>query len=124
MIDPDREIQEMAKAEANDCLDRIERSLLALESGAADPDTLDAAFRDAHSIKGTAGMVGWQEISSIAHAMEDRLADCRDTGEFPPELADPLLSATDALRRAVAGEPVAVAAVIPKSLARSATGTT
>ncbi|MDQ6750442.1 MAG: response regulator [Actinomycetota bacterium] len=102
-MEPAGEIIEMAREEAGDSLDRIEHNLLALEKGSAPSDAVDAMFRDAHSIKGTAGMVGWEEASSIAHDMEDRLSACRETGEFPLELTDPLLRATDALRRAIAG---------------------
>jgi two-component system, chemotaxis family, sensor kinase CheA len=103
----DPEILDMARAEAGESMDRIERNLLALEDGSTDQrEAIDALFRDAHSIKGTAGMVGWEDASSIAHAMEDRLEECRESGEFPVELASPLLRATDALRRAVAGDAV------------------
>ncbi|MDQ3631440.1 MAG: response regulator [Actinomycetota bacterium] len=98
------DILEMAREEATDCLERLERNLLALEGGSAGPDAIDAMFRDAHSIKGTASMVGWKEVSSIADAMESRLEECRSQGAFPPELVDPLLRATDALRRAIAGD--------------------
>src|SRR4051794_114383 len=103
-MQPDPEVLALAREEAAECLDRIEANLLALESGDATPDALDAVFRDAHSVKGSAGMVGWHEASSIAHAIEDRLAEAREQGAFPHELADPLLRAVDSLRRAVAGE--------------------
>jgi two-component system chemotaxis sensor kinase CheA len=95
---------ELARGETNDCLERIERNLLALESGSAAPDALEEMFRDAHSIKGTAGMVGWSAAASIAHGVEDRLAQCRDQGEFQPELAEPLLASVDSLRKAINGE--------------------
>lgn len=98
------DILEMAREEATDCLERLERNLLALESGSAEPDAIDAMFRDAHSIKGTASMVGWKEASSIADAMESRLEECRSQGAFRVELVDPLLRGTDALRRAVSGD--------------------
>jgi two-component system chemotaxis sensor kinase CheA len=57
-------------------------------------------------------MVGWKEASTIAHAMEDRLSECRDQGAFPSELADPMLRAMDALRRTIAGETGQAASVI------------
>lgn len=104
MNDFDPEVLELAREEANECLDRIEQNLLALETGSAGSEVLEVLFRDAHSVKGGAGMVGWQEAASIAHAMEDRLSDARDRGALPASLADPLLQATDALRRTVAGE--------------------
>jgi two-component system chemotaxis sensor kinase CheA len=109
-IDP--EILTLAREEASDSLERIEGNLLAIESGSAEPDAIDSMFRDAHSIKGTAGMVGWSEASSIAHVMEDRLESCRTAGAFPPRLVEPLLRATDVLRRAVGGDVAGVAGAI------------
>jgi two-component system chemotaxis sensor kinase CheA len=119
-MQPDPEVLALAREEAAECLDRIEANLLALESGDGPPDSLDAVFRDAHSVKGSAGMVGWHEASSIAHAMEDRLAEAREQGSFPHELADPLLRAVDSLRRAVAGETGVAPGVIAELDAESA----
>ncbi len=98
-IDP--ETLEIAREEANDCLARIESNLLALEAGGRDPELVDLLFRDTHSVKGAASMVGWREVASIAHGMEDRLEDARDRGELPADDVEPLLRATDELRRAV-----------------------
>jgi two-component system chemotaxis sensor kinase CheA len=108
----DPEILAVARAEASDCLDRIERNLLELEGGSAPDDAIDAIFRDAHSIKGTAGMVGLDEAAAIAHAMEDRLEASRAQGTFSLRFVDPLLEATDALRRAVGGETVGARSVV------------
>ena len=101
---PSSDILEMAREETTDCLVRLEENLLALERGSAEPDAIDAMFRDAHSIKGTASMVGWREVSSIADAMESRLEECRSQGTFRAELVDPLLRGTDALRQAISGD--------------------
>ncbi|HWW67004.1 MAG TPA: ATP-binding protein, partial [Solirubrobacterales bacterium] len=101
MSELDPETIEIAREEANDCLERIERNLLALEGGGEDPDLIDALFRDAHSVKGAAGMVGWRRVAAIAHGMEDRLETARERGSLPAEAIDPLLQETDELRRAV-----------------------
>ena len=98
-IDP--ETLEIAREEANDCLARIESNLLALEASGRDPELVDSLFRDTHSVKGAASMVGWPEVASIAHGMEDRLEDARDRGELPADDVEPLLRATDELRQAV-----------------------
>jgi two-component system chemotaxis sensor kinase CheA len=101
MTEIDAETLEIAREEAVDCLERIEASLLALEGNGHDAELIDALFRDAHSVKGAAGMVGWLEVSSIAHRMEDQLEQARERGEVPKEQVDPLLRATDELRGAV-----------------------
>jgi two-component system chemotaxis sensor kinase CheA len=101
--DDDAEFLELFRDEANERLDNMVDMLLALESGRAAPGALDALFRDAHTIKGGAGMLGLEDVRALAHAVEDVLESARTAGELPPRLADPLLRAADALRRQVAG---------------------
>jgi two-component system, chemotaxis family, sensor kinase CheA len=98
---------EIFRDEADERLDRIVDTLLALEAGRAPTDAVDSLFRDAHTIKGAAGMLGLEQVQELARAVEDVLEDLRGAGEFPRELTDPLLRAADALRRHVrgAGEP-------------------
>lgn len=43
------------------------------EQGAWDPDLLNAIFRDAHSLKGLAGMFGFAVVSDVAHHTENLL---------------------------------------------------
>jgi two-component system chemotaxis sensor kinase CheA len=112
----DEEIHELVRQEAGDCLQRMESNLLALESGEGGSDQVDAILRDAHSIKGSAAMIGWQESATLANAIEDRMERARETGLVPPEVIDPLLRAVDALRRAVNGEK-GVAAPLVEELA-------
>jgi len=56
-------------------LDQIEIDLLELEKTMDNPqqDVIDSIFRGIHSIKGGAGIVRLNEISSFSHAMEDML---------------------------------------------------
>jgi two-component system chemotaxis sensor kinase CheA len=102
--DVEPEFLELFRDEANERLDNMVDTLLGLEAGAAAPEALDALFRDAHTIKGGAGMLGLDDVRTLAHAIEDVLDTAREAGEFPLRLADPLLRATDALRRHVVGE--------------------
>jgi two-component system chemotaxis sensor kinase CheA len=97
------EILEIFREESIERLDGMVEILLALESGPAPADALNSLFRHAHSIKGSAGMVGVSEAQLIARALEDVLEDVRDRGVFPRELTHPLLRTTDALRSAVDG---------------------
>lgn len=112
----DEEIHELVRQEAGDCLQRMESSLLALESGEGGSAEVDAILRDAHSIKGSSAMIGWQEPAALANAIEDRMERARETGSVPTEMVDPLLRAVDALRRAVNGEE-GVAAPLAEELA-------
>ena len=113
MSAPDAEILEVFREEAIERLDQMVETLLALETGHAEPAAaIDSLFRDAHSIKGSAGMVGSEEVRTIAHAIEDVLDQARESGVLSPESIEPMLQSTDALRRAVTGgdEPPARAA--------------
>jgi two-component system chemotaxis sensor kinase CheA len=92
------------REEAVEHLDGMVACLLAVEAGRAPDRATDALFRHAHTIKGSAGMVGLREAGAIANAIEDVLQGARDAGALSPQLTEPLLHATDALRRAVAGE--------------------
>jgi two-component system, chemotaxis family, sensor kinase CheA len=103
MTDPDEEFLEIFRDEARGRLDHVVETLLALESGSAEADALDSLFRDVHTIKGAAGMVGLDEIGALAHVMEDLLARARDNGAVPAPLIDPLLRTADALRGHVEG---------------------
>lgn len=87
--------------EAEERIDAIVDGLLRLERGDAPPEALDGLFREAHSIKGSAGMIALDEVASLAHSMEDTLADARERGALPPERVGPLLRASDELRAAV-----------------------
>jgi two-component system chemotaxis sensor kinase CheA len=104
MNEAEAEFLELFRDEANGRLDNMVDTLLALENGRAGPDALDSLFRDAHTIKGGAGMLGLDDVRTLAHAMEDVLESARSVGEFPPHLTDPLLRAADALRLHIAGE--------------------
>ncbi len=83
----------------------LNNGLLALEkglSGEERDELLKALFRSAHSIKGSARAVELQEISTVAHKMEDVLGALKK-GELVPsgELVDRLLRATDLLGEAM-----------------------
>ncbi len=119
MIQPDAEILEVFREEATERLDRMVETLLALEAGDAPADAIDSLFRDAHSVKGSAGMVGIEEVRTIAHSVEDVLEEARRTGHLAPELIEPMLQATDSLRRTVLGERKPRAAEPPRAERRS-----
>jgi chemotaxis protein histidine kinase CheA/CheY-like chemotaxis protein len=102
------------RGEAGERLDEMVRTLLAVEAGEGDEESIRELFRHAHSLKGTAGMVGLGAIGTVAGAVEDLLAHARSTGELDPALAGPLLEVTDAIRAAMDGAPLDAEAVISR----------
>jgi len=63
-------------AEAEENLQNMNRALLELEKDPGRRDLLDEMFRHAHTIKGGAASIGYEDISKLAHQMEslmDRL---------------------------------------------------
>jgi two-component system chemotaxis sensor kinase CheA len=101
-VDP--KILEVFREEAGERLDRMVDALLGLEAGRVGMEAVKSLFRETHTIKGSAGIVGLHEAATIAHAVEDVLASAREGDAFPAALIDPLLRATDAMRRVIDGE--------------------
>jgi len=59
--------------ESYDLLDAYEKSLLVLEKNPSDDKAINEIFRAAHTIKGGAGTVGFNEIMELTHNIEDVL---------------------------------------------------
>lgn len=59
--------------EAFDLLDSLEKSLLVLEKDSQNDQAINSVFRAAHTIKGGAGTVGYNEIQEFTHLLEDVL---------------------------------------------------
>ena len=59
------------QAETEDHLTILEDGLVRLEQNDRDPDLLQALFRAAHTIKGTAGMIGHKRLVEITHVLEN-----------------------------------------------------
>ncbi|NOR50648.1 MAG: chemotaxis protein CheA [Desulfuromonadales bacterium] len=76
-----------------------------LDSGDCDPEVLNGIFRGAHSIKGLAGMFGFDDLSEISHSMESLLDGLR-LGKIPfsQSLIDTLFSALDVLIQLIDGK--------------------
>jgi two-component system chemotaxis sensor kinase CheA len=85
--------------EAQGHLRSLNASLLALEQSPGDVGQVDAMFRAAHSLKGSAAMMGYTTLAELAHGIEDVLHDLRD-GQRPlvSSLADLLFFAVDQLQ--------------------------
>ncbi len=80
-------------------LDRYDQAILQLEQHTAGADTLNDIFRVVHTLKGTAGCLGFQRITKIAHVGENLLDALRNQQlNFSPNIAAVLLRLSDALR--------------------------
>jgi two-component system chemotaxis sensor kinase CheA len=119
--------------EAKGYLERIASGLLALESAPDDQAAIDAVFREAHTMKGAAGMVGMMRVSRLAHRLEDLLVELRaGTRRSTPELTDAMLRVVDGLGRLIASassgdqdasDEAALERLLPTPLAPPATVT-
>ena len=72
------EILSVFSAEAREQLEAMEAGLLQLESGDRDPETINAVFRAAHTIKGGAGVVEIHTIERFTHVLENVLDRMRN----------------------------------------------
>ncbi len=57
--------------EANDLLLELENTLLLLEENPTNPEGAETAFRVMHTLKGSSGMFGYQQISELVHLLEN-----------------------------------------------------
>jgi two-component system chemotaxis sensor kinase CheA len=59
-------------------LDQLERDLMSLERDVASAGIVNGVFRNVHTIKGTAGFVGFTQLERASHAAENLLGGIRD----------------------------------------------
>ena len=83
--------------ESREHLARMGQLLVHLEQTPADRDTLDALFREAHSLKSMASAMGYAATTRLAHHLEVTLARWRDAKTMPAGDADHLLAGVDLL---------------------------
>jgi len=74
----DKELRDLFRMECEEHLQCLDDGLLSLEQQPADQALLEDIFRAAHSIKGSARMLGLNEIQSLAHIIEDALGAIRN----------------------------------------------
>ncbi|MBI5924691.1 MAG: chemotaxis protein CheA [Aquabacterium sp.] len=82
--------------ESKELLDRMEEALLFIEQQPDDAETINAIFRAAHTIKGSAGIFGLNDIVAFTHVAENVLDDVRrGLIRFDGALANLFLSVGD-----------------------------
>ena len=65
------------KAETRDRLARLNEGILAMEKDPGNAQILQDLMKDAHTVKGSATMMGLGAIAEIAHKMEDGFTTAR-----------------------------------------------
>ena len=82
--------------ESRDLLERMEEALLHIEQQPEDAETINAIFRAAHTIKGSAGIFGLNDIVAFTHVAENVLDDVRKgLIRFDADLANLFLAVGD-----------------------------
>lgn len=92
------EYQDIFLEEADEQLQELNQNLLELEKNPDDIDIINNIFRAAHSLKSSAAFVGLNDLSDLAHKMENLLQGIRDrTMQVTPAVVDVLFSCFDVI---------------------------
>lgn len=99
-----QEIRQAFAAEAEEMLAEVERALLLLEAHPDDADEFNRLFRGIHTLKGSAGIVGFTFLEQFCHDVEYLLARIRE-GELSltPPVVSLLLQCHDHIRNMTNG---------------------
>ena len=85
--------------ESHENLDQLDRSFVELEKNPQDHENIAGIFRTIHTIKGTAGFLGFPNLERVAHAGETVLSMLRDgTLALDREITSALLHVVDVTR--------------------------
>jgi two-component system chemotaxis sensor kinase CheA len=104
MAREDDRAREEFTSEAEELLDTLSRDLVDFEAQGKGvrPELVNKIFREVHSLKGLAGMLGFGDISELSHSLEDMLDRLRmGKVEITKDLIDLLYDAVDGLNRLV-----------------------
>jgi two-component system, chemotaxis family, sensor histidine kinase and response regulator PixL len=101
--DKELEIRRQFLDEAQEYLDVLDATILGVANHPIDAAKANAALRSAHSIKGGAGMMGFQVLSELAHRLEDswKVLKIDKSIVVSPRLENLLLAAVGCLRQVV-----------------------
>ncbi|HKR64801.1 MAG TPA: chemotaxis protein CheA [Thermoanaerobaculia bacterium] len=104
MAKEDDRAREEFTSEAEELLDTLSRDLVDFEAQGKNvrPELVNKIFREVHSLKGLAGMLGFGDISELSHSLEDMLDRLRmGKVEITKDLIDLLYDSVDSLNRLV-----------------------
>jgi len=84
-------------SETREHINKLNQLVVTLEQKPDNRETVDALFREAHSIKGMAATMGFDQTAQLSHHLEDLLDGFRSTGKVPASTVDYLLDGIDLL---------------------------
>jgi chemotaxis protein histidine kinase CheA len=100
----DPELVATFRAEVNERIASLCEGLLRLEADPAPKRLVAALFRDAHTVKGSARMLGLDGVVDVAHRAEDLLGALRDgRRSASKDLIDLLLVSAESISRSLPG---------------------
>ena len=92
------EILNIFRGETEEIIQKFNNNLLQLENNPNNKELLIYLFRDAHSLKGAARMIGFNNIQRLAHKIEDVLGMAKENKiVIDRKILDALYKATDLL---------------------------
>jgi two-component system chemotaxis sensor kinase CheA len=103
----DDAIREEFLAEANEIVESLSRDLLVLDQGQNERshELINEVFRGVHTLKGMAGMFGYQQVSAVAHELENLLDDLRvGRIDLTREVLDVLFAGVESFQKLLATE--------------------
>ncbi|MFM2313061.1 MAG: hypothetical protein RLZZ04_2337 [Cyanobacteriota bacterium] len=117
-MDTEQQIRLNFLDEAEEYFDLMESNLVGLANAEVDPAKIDHVLRSAHSIKGGAGMMSFNNLSQVAHRLEDFLKILRV--RYAASMIDTavetlLLQSVDSLRHLGSLNRLAIASEDPQT---------
>ncbi len=99
-----KEMMTIFKMESEEHLKNLNKGLLKLEESPGSKELLEELFRTAHSVKGSARMMGFQKIEAVSHHIEDMFGLLR-RGEISlsPEDFDVIYEGVDMISQITEG---------------------
>lgn len=92
------EILNIFREESEEQIQKLNKNLLRLEANPKDSTAISELFREAHSLKGAARMIGLNDIQLIAHKLEDVFGMAKEYRlDVSPETVDILCKAVDCI---------------------------
>lgn len=92
------QILNIFQVESEEIIARLNNSLLDLEKKPNNKDAILMLFRDAHSLKGASRLIGFNNVQTIAHKVEDILGLAKDNKlHFNSKIVDVLYKTIDFL---------------------------